>query len=135
MTIRDGLLVGDKTVSPYDGDPRDGMALPLTATKSSQINAEFVYRGNTIERTNRITLPASTKEGRTADAVDDRVKAIRGMNAGDTLEQARTLWEGMLEAISYPNDDQTHACRFLPADRHTEGRRRASRKHSSLCAV
>ncbi|WP_396020223.1 DUF4192 family protein [Arthrobacter sp. ISL-69] len=44
MTIRDGLLVGDETLSQYGGDPQDGMALPLTATQSSQINAEFVYR-------------------------------------------------------------------------------------------
>jgi hypothetical protein len=45
MTIRDGLLVGDNTVAPYDGDPQDGLTLPLKATQSSQINAEFVYRG------------------------------------------------------------------------------------------
>lgn len=106
MTIRDGLLVGDHTVSPYDGDPQDGLTLPLKATQSSQINAEFVYRGSTIQPTNHITLPASTKESRTADAVDDRVKAIH-MNPGEALEQARTLWDGMLDAISYPNDDQT----------------------------
>jgi hypothetical protein len=46
MTIRDGLLVGNETVSQYDGDPQDGLTLPPTATQSSQINAEFVYRGS-----------------------------------------------------------------------------------------
>jgi hypothetical protein len=91
MTIRDGLLVGDNSVSPYDGDPQDGLTLPLTATQSSQINAELVYRGSTTAPTNRNKLPASTKEGRTADAVDDRVKAIHRMNPGEALEQARTL--------------------------------------------
>jgi hypothetical protein len=44
MTIGDGHLVGDKTVSQYDGDPQAGLAMPLTATQSSQINPEFVYR-------------------------------------------------------------------------------------------
>jgi hypothetical protein len=107
MSIRDGLLVGDNTVSPYDGDPQDGLSLPLKATQSSQINAEFVYRGSTIAPTNHITLPASTKEGRTANAVDDRVKTIHTMNPSEALEQARTLWDDMLDAISYPNDDQT----------------------------
>jgi hypothetical protein len=97
-SIRDGLLVGDNTVSPYDGDPQDGRTLPLKATQSSQINAEFVYRGSTIAPTNHITLPASTKEGRTADAVDDRVKTIHRMNVGEALDQARTLWESMLDA-------------------------------------
>jgi hypothetical protein len=42
--------------------------------------------------------PAPTKEGRTADAVDDRVNTIHRMNVRDALEQARTLWEGMLDA-------------------------------------
>ena len=68
MSIRDGLLVGDNTASPYDGGPHDGLTLPLKATQSSQINAEFVYRGSTIAPTNSITLPASTKESRSADA-------------------------------------------------------------------
>ncbi|QCO98019.1 DUF4192 family protein [Arthrobacter sp. 24S4-2] len=80
MTIRDGLLVGDDTVSPYDGDPRDGLTLPLTATQSSQINAEFVYRGSTIEPTNRITLPASRKETRTADAMMIGSGIVAGWN-------------------------------------------------------
>jgi hypothetical protein len=106
MSIRDGLLVGDQTVSPYDGGPESGPSLPLAATQSSQINAEFVYRGSTIEPTNRITLPASTKETETTDAVQDRVKEIRGLNLGDALEQARTRWTEMLESAAYPDREQ-----------------------------
>lgn len=107
MSIRDGLLVGDKTVSQYDGDPQDDLTLPLRAAQSSLINAEFVYRGSTISPTDRITLPVPTKEGRTADAVDNRVNTILAMSARDALKRARTLWEGMLNAVSYPNEDQT----------------------------
>jgi hypothetical protein len=106
MSIRDGLLVGDKTVSQYDGDPLDGPTLPLAATQSSQINAEFVYRGSTIAPSNRITLPASAKETKAADAVDDRMKSIYNMNTNDALNQARALWDGMLDATAYPSDDQ-----------------------------
>ncbi|MDQ0678772.1 hypothetical protein QFZ30_002154 [Arthrobacter pascens] len=91
MSIRDGLFVGDNTVSQYDGDPLDGPTLPLAATQSSQINAEFIYRGNTIAPSNRVTLPTSAKETKAADAVDDRVKTIHRMNPGEALEQARTL--------------------------------------------
>ena len=29
------------------------------------------------------------------------------MNPGEALEHAKTLWDGTLDAISYPNDDQT----------------------------
>jgi hypothetical protein len=35
-----------------------------------------------------MTLSASTKEGRGADAIDDRVKTIHRMNLGDALEHA-----------------------------------------------
>jgi hypothetical protein len=79
----------------------------LSATQSSQINAEFVYRGSTIEPTNRITLPASTKESQTLDAVENRVAAIQGLSHWDAMEQARTLWTEMLEAKTYPDDEQT----------------------------
>jgi hypothetical protein len=44
-TNGDGLLVEDKTVYQYDGGPQGGLTLPLKATQSSQINAEFVDRG------------------------------------------------------------------------------------------
>ncbi|PVE14902.1 DUF4192 domain-containing protein [Arthrobacter sp. Bz4] len=107
LTIREGLLVGDQTVSQYDGDPDTGVKLPLSATQSSQINAEFVYRGSTIEPTNRITLPASTKDSVTLDAVESRVAAIRCLNHRDAMEQARTLWAEMLNAKAYPDDEQT----------------------------
>ncbi|MET3140316.1 UNVERIFIED_ORG: hypothetical protein ABIB13_000003 [Arthrobacter sp. UYEF2] len=107
LTIREGLLVGDQTVSQYDGDPEKGVRLPLSATQSSQINAEFVYRGSTIEPTNRITLPASTKESQTLNAVESLVAAIQGLSHWDAMEQARTLWTEMLEAKTYPDDEQT----------------------------
>lgn len=107
LTIREGLLVGDRTVSQYDGDPELGVRLPLSATQSSQINAEFVYRGSTIEPSNRITLPATTKEIQTFDAVEKRVLEIQGMRQGDAMGQARTLWTEMLNAKTYPDDAQT----------------------------
>jgi hypothetical protein len=107
LTIREGLLVGDQTVSQYDGDAQTGARLPLSATQSSQINAEFVYRGSTIEPTSRITLPASTKESQTLDAVESRVAAIQGLSHWEAMAQARTLWTEMLEAKTYPDDEQT----------------------------
>jgi hypothetical protein len=105
MSIRDGLLVGDDTVCQYDGGA-NGPSLPLAATQSSQINAEFVYRGSTIEPTNRITLPASTKETATADAVEDRVKALGNLKVAEALEQARARWTDMLESTSYPGREE-----------------------------
>lgn len=107
MNIRDGLLVGDDTVSEYDGDPSAILSLPLSATQFSQINAEFVYRGSTIEPSNRITLPASTKDTQSMKAVETQVQALQCLNLLDALEQSRTLWNGMLTATTYPSDDET----------------------------
>ncbi|MHA7221201.1 DUF4192 family protein [Arthrobacter sp. RHLT1-20] len=106
MTIRDGLLVGDDAVSQYDGDPVGGPSLPLSSTQSSQINAEFVYRGSTIAPTNRITLPASTKDTQTADAVESRVKSMQGLNVQDAMGSARTMWTEMLDAKSFPTEER-----------------------------
>ncbi|MFK4296629.1 hypothetical protein ABH924_001774 [Arthrobacter sp. GAS37] len=108
ITIRDGLLVGDETVSPYDDDPNLNCALPLSMVDSSEINAELVYRGSSVARTGRITLPPSKKEA-TFDAVEDRVKSIGQCHDHSAIEKARTLWAGILEAKTYPTDDQTIA--------------------------
>jgi hypothetical protein len=107
LTIREGLLVGDQTVSQYDGDHEKSVRLPLNVTQSSQIHAEFVYRGSTIEPANRVTLPASTKETRTLDAVESRIAAIQGLSHWEAMEQARTLWTELLDAKTYPDDEQT----------------------------
>lgn len=109
LTIKDGLLVGDQTVSPYDGDPDSGVHFPLSATQSSRINAEFVYRGSAIEPTNRIKLPPSVDETQITDAVENRITAIQALNKVDAVEQARALWTEMLDARTYPNEEQTIA--------------------------
>jgi hypothetical protein len=106
MSIRDGLLVGDDTVSQYDGDPNGGPSLPLSSTQSSQINAEFVYRGSAVAPTNRITLPASIKETQSADAVESCVKSMQSLNIRDAMDRARALWTELLDAKSFPTDEQ-----------------------------
>ncbi|MCI0142995.1 DUF4192 domain-containing protein [Arthrobacter bambusae] len=108
ITIRDGLLVGDETVSPYDDDPNPNCALPLSMIDSSEINAELVYRGSSVARTGRITLPQTNKEA-TFYAVEDRVKSIGQSHDHGAIEKARTLWAAILEAKTYPTDDQTVA--------------------------
>jgi hypothetical protein len=47
LPIRDGLLVGKETFTRYDAGPEDCTDIPVTTTQSSQINAEYVYRGST----------------------------------------------------------------------------------------
>ncbi|UZX02826.1 DUF4192 domain-containing protein [Arthrobacter sp. CDRTa11] len=106
ISIRDGLLVGNEACLPYDGDHLSGPSIPLAATQSSEINAEFVYRGSQIEPQG-IRLPASTKETLTTDAVLDRMEEIRRLPAQEALDEARALWGSMLQGKTYPTDEET----------------------------
>ncbi|MFJ5698713.1 DUF4192 domain-containing protein [Arthrobacter sp. NPDC093139] len=106
ITISDGLLVGEKTFTQYDGDPQTSAAIPLTATQTSTINAEFIYRGSSVEETDRITLPTPTKDAAKDAAVENHMKTIRALPANDAIGRARRLWADMLDAKTYPTEDQ-----------------------------
>lgn len=100
------MLVGDEACGPYNGDNLKGPSIPLAATQSSEINAEFVYRGSQIEPRG-ITLPASTKETLTTDAVLDRMEAIRRLPGQEALDGACGIWASMLQGKTYPTDEET----------------------------
>ena len=107
LPIRDGLLVGQDTFTRYDDGPENYADVPLSTTQSSQINAEYVYRGSTIHPTGRITLPAPTQEASKAIEVQQRMETIRHLPHYDAMDEARTLWAGMLNSKTYPSHDQT----------------------------
>lgn len=65
------------------------------------MNAGCIYRGSTITPTNRITLPASTKEAQTAHAVESCMNSMQSLKAQDGMDRARTVWTEMLDAKSY----------------------------------
>jgi hypothetical protein len=106
ITISDGLLVGDQTCTPYDGDPQSNPTIPLTATQTSAINAEFIYRGSSVEETDRITLPAPAIEATKSADVKNHMRTIRALPGDEAIDQARKLWAGMLDTKTYPTDDQ-----------------------------
>ncbi|BCW78290.1 DUF4192 domain-containing protein [Arthrobacter sp. NicSoilC5] len=109
ITIRDGLFVGDQTFSPYDGEPGHELALPVSSTQTSAINAEFIYRGSNVQPTNQVTLPASTRALAKAAAVEHHMDTIRSLPTGVATQTARDLWAGMLDTASFPSDDDCHA--------------------------
>lgn len=109
ITIRDGLFVGDETFSPYDGEPGHDLALPVSSTQTSAINAEFIYRGSYIEPTDRVTLPATSQEAAKATAVEHHIDTIASQPTDTALKQGRKLWAKMLENNTFPNDDDCQA--------------------------
>lgn len=109
ITIRDGLFVGEETFSPYDGEHGTSLALPVSSTQTSAINAEFIYRGSLIEPTDRITLPTTSQAQAKATAVEHHMENIQAQPADAALLQGRKLWADMLDSQDFPADDDCHA--------------------------
>ncbi|MFB8371012.1 DUF4192 domain-containing protein [Pseudarthrobacter sp. NPDC055928] len=109
ITIRDGLFVGDDTFSPYDGEPGTSIALPVSSTQTSAINAEFIYRGSFVEPSDRITLPSSKQAETKAAAVEHHMENIQAQPTDAALLQGRRLWADMLDSQDFPADDDCHA--------------------------
>ncbi|MHA7291272.1 DUF4192 domain-containing protein [Arthrobacter sp. MDT3-24] len=109
ITIRDGLFVGDETFSPYDDEPGTSLALPVSSTQTSAINAEFIYRGSFIEPTNHIALPTTGQEAAKATAVEHQIESIRTQPTDAALQQGRKLWADMLDSKNLPSDEDCHA--------------------------
>lgn len=109
ITIRDGLFVGYETFSPYDGEPGTTLALPVSSTQTSAINAEFIYRGSFVEPTDRVILPPTGKEAAKAAAVEHHMDTIASQPTDAALQQSRQLWAEMLSSKTFPSDDDCHA--------------------------
>jgi hypothetical protein len=108
ITIRDGLFVGDDTFSPYDDEPGTSLALPVSSTQTSAINAEFIYRGSAVQPTNHITFPTTTEAVTKAAAVEQHMEIIAPQTTDAATRDARQLWAGMLDSVSFPSDDDCH---------------------------
>ncbi|MFE4079121.1 DUF4192 domain-containing protein [Paenarthrobacter sp. YIM B13468] len=105
ITIRDGIYVTDKTYSPYDTPPGPDIAIPISSTEYSQVNAEFIYRGSTIEPTSQVTLPTATDKQEHAAAVEHYKQTILSQPPANATQDAHELWTTMLETKDYPTDD------------------------------
>ncbi|AFR28660.1 DUF4192 domain-containing protein [Arthrobacter sp. Rue61a] len=104
ITIRDGIYVTNTTYSPYDTDPGENIAIPLSLTEYSRVNAEFIYRGSTIAPSNQINLPAATDKQEHATAVAHHMETILNTPPASAARGAHRLWTTMLETKDYPTD-------------------------------
>ena len=109
ITIKDGILVGDHTFAQYTLTTNNVPVIPITATQTSQINAEFIYRGSTIAPTDKITLPAPTQQAAKATAVHQHMEHIRQRPTSEAINEARDLWSRMLNSKDFPTDNDIAA--------------------------
>ncbi|BCW48096.1 DUF4192 domain-containing protein [Arthrobacter sp. StoSoilB13] len=107
ITIRDGIYVTNTTYSPYDTMPSNDIAIPISSTEYSQVNAEFIYRGSIIEPTNQITLPSATHQQEHATAVEHHKQTILSGPPAAATHDAHQLWTSMLSNKDYPTDQDT----------------------------
>ncbi|MFP3579257.1 DUF4192 domain-containing protein [Arthrobacter sp. SIMBA_036] len=105
ITIRDGIFVGGESYAPYDVDPDQDISLPVNDTEYSQVNAEFIYRGSTIEPTNKIVLPQRTHLAEEALAVEEFLRDLSTMHPEEAIEQARRSWTSLLDSKDYPTNN------------------------------
>ena len=107
IAIRDGIYVTDTIYSPYDTHPGGDIAIPISSTEYSRVNAEFIYRGSTIAPTNQVTLPPATHKAEDAAAVERYMEAITDRPPAAAMEDAHRLWAGMLNIRTYPTDQDS----------------------------
>jgi hypothetical protein len=104
ITIRDGIYVTSTTYSPYDTQQGENIAIPISSTEYSQVNAEFIYRGSTIAPNNQMTLPTVSHRREDATAVERHMEAITTRPPAAAIEDAHRLWNGILKSNNYPTD-------------------------------
>jgi hypothetical protein len=96
ITIREGIYLNDTAYSPYDALPGENIAIPLSITEYSRVNAEFIYRSSSIAPTNQNTLPTATNKHQHAAAVEHHMEAITDRSPAAAIQDAHRLWTGML---------------------------------------
>jgi len=108
VPVRDGWLIGQFSFTNYFcDDPGCCPAIPVTATQTSRLNAELIYRGSNVQPTDAVALPARAPAPVPATAVEQSKNSIATANPGKALAKARTLWASLLDSGTNPTLDQT----------------------------
>jgi len=106
ITVRDGWLVGETTFTNYlhmnTGHP---VQHPLDGITASQLNAELVFRGSSIEPSPGFHIPVTATTDLSHKVLRNCYR-IEAMNPHDATEQARNLWARMLDGGADPTDDE-----------------------------
>ena len=88
--------------------PAPASPCPSAPPSPAQINAEFVYRGSTIEPTDRITLPTPTKKEPRRTAVEHHMKTIVPTEPDDALEQGQDTLGRHARRQDFPERRRRH---------------------------
>ncbi|WP_425864748.1 DUF4192 domain-containing protein [Arthrobacter sp. TWP1-1] len=106
IIVRDGWLIGDTSFTSYLRMGTDAAtSQPLDRILSSELNAELVFRGSSIEASPGFHIPVIAR----ADLNNEILRhcfRIEAMNPEAAITRARILWNTMLDGGNEPTDDQ-----------------------------
>ncbi|WP_171814558.1 DUF4192 domain-containing protein [Arthrobacter dokdonensis] len=106
VIVRDGWLVGETTFTNYlrMGDD-SAPSHPLERILSSELNAELVFRGSSIETSPGFHIPVMARPALSTEVMRHCFR-IEAMTPRTATERARTLWNKMLDGGGEPTDDE-----------------------------
>lgn len=106
VIVRDGWLVGESTFTNYLLMGTDSsVSYPLDGVLSSELNAELVFRGSSIERSPGFRIPVMALPALSTEIMRHCFR-IEAMNPQAAITRARKLWNRMLDGGCEPTDDE-----------------------------
>ena len=104
--VRDGWLIGESTFTNYlRMGSGTAQSHPLDRILTSQLNAELVYRGSSIDSSPGFHVPVMARTDLSSDVLRHCYR-IEAMSPRAATKQARALWCQMLDGAEEPTDDQ-----------------------------
>ncbi|MFQ4149720.1 DUF4192 domain-containing protein [Arthrobacter sp. LAPM80] len=107
IKVRDGWIIDDTSYSNYFQIVPDPLSRSrLDGIKTSQLNAELVFRGSSIEPGPGFRVPILARRDLSEEVFKHCIR-IESMTPPVATAKARTLWGGLLEATDLPTDAQS----------------------------
>ncbi len=106
VMVRDGWLIGETTFTNYlHMGTGAATSHPLEGILSSELNAELVFRGSSIETSPGFRIPVVGRPDLSTEVLRHCFR-IEAMNPRAAITRARTLWNKMLDGGGEPTDDE-----------------------------
>ncbi|MHA7306393.1 DUF4192 family protein [Arthrobacter sp. TMN-49] len=107
IKVYDGWLIGETSFTNYFQVVPDPLSRsPLEGIKTSQLNAELVFRGSSIEPNPGFRVPILARRD-LSEEVFKHCLRIESMTPQAATAKARILWAGVLDGAALPTDAQS----------------------------
>ncbi|MDJ0356320.1 DUF4192 domain-containing protein [Paenarthrobacter sp. PH39-S1] len=106
IRLRDGWIIGEKSFANYIRMGSDSfLTHPIDRITSSELNAELVFRGSSIEASPDFRMPVIAQRDVSEDVIK-HCRRIEAMSPPVAVANARKLWSNLLQNTDLPTDGQ-----------------------------